>query len=265
MLATFRKSTSLKALSLLAVGTSLMMSCSKEQVRPASAPTATSQVASASYSGEELFQGIFLMQGRVAAQIPSFEATRKALGSRKQHPEQQLKRQVIAARLVAAVRTLDPGYFAELRQAIASQNFNQIEQALRKGAALHHTALQQVVSATQLSKHQQQRNDALKQIDFAKYDFTKQADFERFLQESQAVAGTGTESGVAAQDELLIIDDGLAIVYVLLWYCDTYPGIVLGNEQEGINAQISEVVRKRADLEKEKLVRDLAFLSGSLR
>ncbi|UOQ74653.1 hypothetical protein [Hymenobacter cellulosilyticus] len=262
MFAYLRKSTSVKALSLLAVGTSLMMSCSKDQVQP-SAPIEHHSASAAAYSGEELFQGIFLMQGDVATHIPSFQATRTALANNdKQRPAQLQKRQAMTARLLAAVRSLDPGYFAELRQAVVSRNFSQIEQSLRKGAALQHTALQQVVSATRLAKQQQQRSEALKQIDFAKYDFAKQADFEQFLHDSKAIGGgTGTESSVAAEDELLIIDNGgVVITYALLWYFDMYPWIILGNEQEGISAQVSTVMQKRADLEKEKLVRDIAFL-----
>ncbi|PJJ59215.1 hypothetical protein [Hymenobacter chitinivorans] len=259
MLSYFRKSTSFKALGLLAVGTSLMMSCSKDQVAPASSPAETTHVANASYSGEELFQGIFLMQGNVAAHIPYFAPLRAIMAKNmRQHPEQQQKQQETAQRITQLVKQQNPGYFAELKAAISSQNFNRIEASLNKGAALHKTAILSFSPALQHSR----RADQLRKLDLSKYNFSKQEDLERYLSDAKAAVGTsGSETGLAAEDE---VDTGYVIA-VYYWQAFAfYYFVTLGADQSS-DSQVSSVMQQRANLEKEKLVRDLAFLQAAAR
>ncbi|UOQ55395.1 hypothetical protein [Hymenobacter cellulosivorans] len=261
MFAYLRKSTSVKALSLLAVGTSLMMSCSKDQVQP-SAPVEHHAASAAAYSGEELFQGIFLMQGDVAARIPYFAPLRSAIAKNlREHPEQQQKRQQAAERVTQLIKHLEPGYFAELKAAITSQNFNRIEESLRKGAALHKTVILSLSSSAQRT----QQAELLKQLDMSKYDFRKQEDLERYMADAKALsAHAATEAGVADQlEQGLVIDEGVVIVvaYWQIYAWSLYAAIILPTIQSP-DSQVSTVMQQRADLEKEKLVRDLAFLAS---
>ncbi|PJJ59216.1 hypothetical protein [Hymenobacter chitinivorans] len=261
MLSYFRKSTSFKALGLLAVGTSLMMSCSKEQVQPAATPVAASTEASAQYTGEELFQGIFLMQGRVAAQLPYFAPFRSALDKTlRQHPEQQQKRQQTTQRITQLVKQQNPGYFAELQAAVASQNFSRIEETLRKGAALHKTA---TLSLSSSAQHRHQA-ELLKQLDLSKYDLRKQADVERYLSDAKDLGDhAATEAGVAAQLEEGVVIDGGIVLDVAFWYYYAWPLVLYVGADQNSDSQVGEVIQRQANLEKEKLVRDLALLAGS--
>lgn len=259
MFAYLRKSTSIKALSLLAVGTSLMMSCSKDQVQP-SAPVEHHAASAATYTGEELFQGIFLMQGEVAAQIPYAAPMRAALAKHlRQHPELQQKRQLTTQRITQLVKQLNPGYFAELKAAITSQNFNRIEEALRKGTALHKTAALSLSSKAQRT----QQTALLKKLDMTKYDFRKQEDLERYMNDVKVLGDQATSpAGVADQVEEGIVLDYVLFIVMMNWEMYSLYAVYIFGAEQNTDSQVSTVMQERANLEKEKLIRDLAFLAS---
>ncbi|TGE16821.1 hypothetical protein [Hymenobacter elongatus] len=249
----FSPVTSLKALGLLAAGMSLMVSCSKDQVMSSAAPTPTpTSVADTKYSGEELFQGIFMVQGPVADRIPYLALQRSAMAKESRQHTQE--RQAAMRQITTFVKELDPGYFADLADAVASQDFSRIETALRKGAALHYSAVQKIVPRQLATKA------AGQPLDLAAYDFSKQADLERYIKDSQLA-----NTGVAQQEELeqpLVIEG-----YVMQLDWGLYPGPMMQfqcfvpNGLKG-STELTEAMQKRASLETDKLVRDIAFVGS---
>ncbi|TGE25413.1 hypothetical protein E5K00_09550 [Hymenobacter aquaticus] len=247
-------------LALLTTGLSVLTSCSKDQAIPSAPATpAATATAAANYSGEALFQGIFLLQGPAAADIPYFDVQRSAIAKdNQQHPRHAQERQAAARHMTALVRLLDPGYFQELQTAIASQNFASIEAALRKGAALHYSAVRQVVPAAALVASGQHQQAAGQKLDLTRYDFTKQTELERYISDA---AHTGSRE-VAAELEQPLLLDGYVIVHAAM----QYPGsnvidyFVTEQNRPG-GSELAKAMRQRATLETDKLVRDLAFLS----
>ncbi|WP_310549844.1 sporulation delaying protein family toxin [Paenibacillus glufosinatiresistens] len=88
------------------------------------------------YSGEDLFRGLFFVQGEVAKQLSSeiythdlyqTANTKEAVGQ--------------VDKIVANVEKLEPGYFNRLKGAVDSKNPLELERALGKGSELIYSAL----------------------------------------------------------------------------------------------------------------------------
>jgi|GEM_PF-3547576 len=268
MLSSFRKSASLASLCLLTAGTSLLLSCSKDTIAPSAAPTASTLTANAKadYSGEELFQAVFLLQGEAVAHIPYFSSAQLALAREyRQHPERKLERAAAATQLTQLVRELAPGYFAELKSAVDAQDFSRIETSLRKGAALYQLA------GLSLFGSPQPGGQAATRLDLAKYNFEQQADYERFLADLKALVPSTPSSSVSTDQGLnvvvvyqpVVMDWGTLAMDQVYFYMP--PTIWSSQQLRAGQDQMSSTMGKKADLEKEQLVRDLAFLSAGQR
>lgn len=230
------------------LGTFVAISCStKDTVQPA--PATTTTATAQAYSGEALFQGIFMVQGPVADRIPYLAQQRLAIAKESRQYAQE--RQAAMHQVTALVGKLDPGYFADLAAAVASQNFSRIETALRKGVALHYSAVQQA------APRQLAGQPAGPGLDLTAYDFSKQADLERYLKDSTPATAQKGEL-----EQPLIIDG-----YVVQFDGIMYPGpYIIGGftavNNKQVNPELAEALQKRASLEMDKLVRDIAFLDG---
>ena len=184
------------ALFFLLIGLVAFQSCSNEG-------ETLSESAALGPSGEELFRGIFLMDGDVAQQIKSYEAVNAHLEDLKAK-DAQLAGQFAEAndKLVRGVQELSPTYFDDLQKAISSKQFNDIEEELEKGALL-------VVIAS--IPHYFEQADlaeveaALATIDISAYDFTVQSDLQDYL---KAAHGSLKELSTASA-KYLNSDDGV--------------------------------------------------------
>lgn len=195
---------SLKTLGLATAVSFLAPSCAPNDLIAPDAPTTKSQREKVDYSGEELFRGIFFFEGRVAEQIPSFDAYRATIRKAgAQHPEVLVKRAQTVDALVKGVRSIYPTYFMELKQAIASENFERIKGAIRKGTALNEAAALATLTTPEDKQAFLQRRQVIQALNMADYDFKKEKDLKRFVQDSkQALADAGYESSQPIQDEV---------------------------------------------------------------
>ncbi|UOQ71518.1 hypothetical protein [Hymenobacter cellulosilyticus] len=247
----FRNAVFTKGLSAILATSFLTVSCSKDEL--AAPQNSLSEVAAKGYSGEALFKGILLLEGEVAKQLPTLQSFRLALEKEQaQNPTFAKARAEHNAQLVAAVRTLDPTYFAELQKAVNSKSFDQINAALRKGGSLIQAVkLAGKGDASKVAKLQK----SLKSLDLKKYDFSNQDGVARFMQDAKAKAGindTGAESLQAVQDEVSVayVWD-IAVAIELAWVIALAFVVVLGADQEGSSPA--------ASFEQETLVKDIAF------
>ncbi|MGI8950157.1 MAG: hypothetical protein ACR2FN_01095 [Chitinophagaceae bacterium] len=94
---------------------------------------------SVSYTGEQLFRGLFLFEGQVTKQISYFDPIRKQI-SQLSDSLQTLRLQ-LNDEIVNQVKLLNPNFFNELKAEISSDNFNRIDSVMEKGAGLAMSAL----------------------------------------------------------------------------------------------------------------------------
>jgi len=126
------------------------------------------------YSGEEYFKSIFLLQGKLTEHIPSLKHFTK-------YKQVESEEQVRAK--INHINQLDPSFFSDLTTAIVSKNANDLEMVLdRGGALLDMLNVQKHTTDTKLEAN-------LQQIDLSKYDFTKASDVEIFVNTVRQVAG----------------------------------------------------------------------------
>jgi SdpC family antimicrobial peptide len=179
----FRKAAFARGMSLLLATSFATVSCAKKE---AVNPTVATQVQSDlhGYSGEQLFKGIFLLDGEVAAKLPSLQGPRLLIEKENSRNPAYIKfRALRNQQILEAVRTLDGKYLTELQTAVASQQFEQIEAVLLKGSQLLKAAcLSNANSEAQVAK----AREALKSIDLTKYDFSKEKDVDAFVNAMEA-------------------------------------------------------------------------------
>ena len=244
-------------MSLLLVTSVATVSCSKkETVDPIVASPTNADLKT--FSGEQLFRGIFLLDGAVAAKLPTLQGPRLIID--KENSRNPSYVQFRAARnqeIAALVRKLDSNYFAELKQAVDSQQFDQIETAIRKGSLLLKAAcLNNNANAAQIAN----ARAAIRSVDFSKFNFSKEEDVNRFVSVMETkkkefvdgklgkTEGGGSTSSLYVGNSITFaVDIAVAIEVVvavaLVW--------VVGAQQEpGQNA---------SSLEHETLIKDIAF------
>ncbi|MCC9023202.1 sporulation delaying protein family toxin [Bacillus nakamurai] len=85
---------------------------------------------SVSYSGEEIFSGIFFGQGEVAKLLPEVWDS-KAVQKIDQDELKQVSDQVIAD-----IKNASPAYFKELKTAVYSGDYEQVNSMIEKGSAI---------------------------------------------------------------------------------------------------------------------------------
>ncbi|PJJ59220.1 hypothetical protein [Hymenobacter chitinivorans] len=246
---------SLKTLGLITAVSLLAPSCGPNEVIAPDAPTAKSQQEKVDYSGEELFRGIFFFEGRVAEQIPSFDAYRATIRrAGTQHHEVLVKRAHTVDALVKGVRSIYPTYFIELKQAIQSENFERIKGVIRKGTALNEAAALATLTSPEEKQAFLQRRQVIQSLNMAAYDFKKEQDLKRFVQDSkQALTEAGYESSQPIQDEV-----EYAFVYQQTdVFAYQYSSVVIA---ESVHAWFEQLADQSgtSQLEMELLIKELA-------
>lgn len=141
----YQKTTFLAAFCSAALLLGTLAGCSRAEVTPSTAPLLNN------CTDEQLFEGIFLMQGDIARKISLFQtglaimakAEAAVPGLRAQHERQ-------AQQLTQAVYALDPTFPIQLRRALATHDLSETETALKRGVAL----LETVVAAKAAARKQ---------------------------------------------------------------------------------------------------------------
>lgn len=88
-----------------------------------------------SFTGEEIFKGLFLLQGNYGKNINSLQHFRDDLESLP--VEAQKQRSLLSAEIVKGINILDPTYFKRLKNVIQIGNFDEISEILSEGSNLY--------------------------------------------------------------------------------------------------------------------------------
>lgn len=251
MLHVFRGTTFAKTMSVSLLTSFLTVSCSKDQLATV---TPAVQAAANAYTGEQLFKGIFLLDGDVTAKIPYLQAFRSAVDKQKvANPEQAQQRQAQVDVLVSKVQKLNPAYFGELKAAIKSQDFDRIEAALKSGASLIEAASLASFTNQQDKDAFLQKQQAVKALDTSKYDFTKAQDVDKFIAEAKAASKDAAPNSRQAPDALDVVN--VTDVALFLYFAASVAVVVV----LVIVAAKGPDVDSATQLEKEQFIQQLAF------
>ena len=146
----------------------IFQSCSKE-----------SSTTEANYTGEELFRGIFLLEGEVTSKIKSFDGLRAQL-QRELDANPALVDQMMITNdaIIDDVKALSPDFLQRLKAAVDSDNFNRISEVIEQGALLMASV---IAPDLQMLGNQDEVEALLAELDLAAYDFTATQDIRRYL------------------------------------------------------------------------------------
>lgn len=145
------------------------------------------------YSGEELFRGIFFLQGDVADHLETLKlntnSIRKTL---KQNPNAEKEHMAFVDEIVNQVKNIDPGYFDQFKSQMQSQNFYGIELALTNGMKMIKVAghRSSYASIFQLADKINEKKVDFSSKEFKELDLSKDEDkakFKSILKDTYAI------------------------------------------------------------------------------
>lgn len=174
------------------------------------------------YSGKEYFRAIFLMEGDLASQIPSFDYFIEHKNNQlAENPERAAEIQHANNMLESAVEQVAPYFFEELKAAILSNDAGKIEAILNKGNDIVRLASIQNMNSIDPAIAQE-----LEKLDIEKYDFTKQEDIEAYLKDAEVILAPTNLGGDYVEGRIgwaigpFYVGVAIAAVaiYVVLWY-----------------------------------------------
>ena len=196
----FRNPKLAKGVSLLLAASFTVVSCAKDDVSTIRLKDNASSLSKAvdSYSGEELFRGIFLLEGEVTAKLPVLEGLRLVLEKEySRNPTFFQSRKQSNQRIVDAVHQANPLYFTSLKEAVDSQQFDRISSSLQEGAGL----IKNAISTSPAEKSRVSSATALvNSIDRSKFDFSKKEDVEAYLSLVQAKIGEAKKTELSTSE-----------------------------------------------------------------
>ncbi|PJJ48052.1 hypothetical protein [Hymenobacter chitinivorans] len=149
----------------------LLVSCNSDVVAPKGAPrteTSTKAATSVSFSGEDLFRGIFLFQGPVAERLPILAETLHAYGANSEADGNEEAKE-FSNEMVQSVNKLDETYFARLKKAVDSKDPFIVHSALEEGMVLFQKAGQ---ASEKYGPTFAAAAKAYESLDLSKYDTT---------------------------------------------------------------------------------------------
>lgn len=155
------------------------------------------------YTGEELFRGIFFLQGEVAKSLETLRPhIDRKVESEKLSPENRSFHIEFVNEIITQIKSLDPSYFNNFRSQVQSENYYSIELALANGTQMIKAAgyKSEKLSATFKLMDEIQE----KQVDFGSekiknLDFENKEDVETF-------------KSILRQDYAIDIDDEQYVV-----------------------------------------------------
>ncbi|UFH55070.1 hypothetical protein [Spirosoma sp. KNUC1025] len=117
--------------------------------------------ANSGFSGEDMFRGLFFLEGQYAKAIPELQSLRMSYSQQLVKPAHQAVLNQMRTEMIQAIKAQQPHYFDQFRAALESGNFVKVQAALNEGKTL---ATKTVERLYNLDSHQleQLQNQASK-------------------------------------------------------------------------------------------------------
>ncbi|GAA0553444.1 hypothetical protein [Chitinophaga japonensis] len=146
---------------------------------PQTGKTAALANAAVLFTGEELFRGIFLLEGPVAEKLTYFDDIKDQLSLLDGSLEKE--RADFADTIVANVKAISPEYFDQLQAEVGSDDFVRIENVIETGADLIYQA---VLRSPKYARLYNQAAAIASTIDTTQYhDFESAADINNYVKD----------------------------------------------------------------------------------
>ncbi|UZT99068.1 hypothetical protein ODZ84_05730 [Chryseobacterium fluminis] len=117
------------------------------------------------YSGEEYYRGIFLFEGEVADKVEHFKQLKDEIS--KMPIEARMGQVEFNNDIINGIKKINPTYFDDLKIAIESKNFNDIDNIMDVGASLAEAV---IINSPKYQSVMLGINNVQQKIDITKYD-----------------------------------------------------------------------------------------------
>lgn len=159
-----------------------------------------------SYSGEELFRGIFFLQGEVANKLPSLYSIQTEV------KDANIKAQklLLADEIIEGIKKIDSNFLSWFKVEIESDDYNRIEDALKKGSEIY---LKAGLTTEHFGSLFSKMATVAQSIDVSKYNLKTAKGLEQLQDDMKEGLGRG-DSSIDDGDICLVV---AAVVAVAVW------------------------------------------------
>lgn len=113
------------------------------------------------YSGEEMFRGLFFLEGRYAETIPELQSLQLSYSKKLAKPADVKAVSQLRSQVIHYIQIQQPRYFDNLQVAFESGNPSKVQTALESGQAITAKAVEHVVGTMHKSQYEQRRVSGL--------------------------------------------------------------------------------------------------------
>lgn len=170
------------------------------------------------YSGEELFRGLFFLEGEVAKKIPFFDPIISYYeNSIKENPNLAVEKSRQVNKTVQKVNEINPYFFDQLKKEIESKDFNRVRKILEKGALMCKAG---IVINELYSSHEKEIKEFFSK-NTNTYDFNSEKDMQKFLTDTEKLVKDSNlfkEIGAKTNDRQMAFAAFVTVaVAVVIW------------------------------------------------
>ncbi|AQG80669.1 hypothetical protein [Spirosoma montaniterrae] len=165
-------------------------------------------------SGQELFAGVFFLEGRYAQMLPETQSFQTAYLNQQQSSDQKAAVAQVRQAVLAQIESARPGYFAHFKSAMKSGDHLRVSAALAEGQALVGQALDVLY---ELDKAELGRLQAKAQAEAARQGGKLDAQaIEKLVADMQKGKAVDANSGTCAVIAVVVLVVAVAAVWVAI-------------------------------------------------
>ncbi|WP_266364738.1 hypothetical protein [Tellurirhabdus rosea] len=163
-------------------------------------------------SGEDMFKGVFFLEGRYAQMLPETQSLQAAFVNQTQSSSQKAAVAQVRQAVMAHIAAAQPGYFAHFKSALKSGDHLRVSAALSEGQKLVSKAVDELY---QLDKTQLNKLQAQAQAEAARQGGKLDAQaVEKLVGQMQKTTAPDPNNGTCAVVAVVVLVVALAAVYV---------------------------------------------------
>lgn len=217
----------------------------------------------AAIDGEEIFKGIFFLEGSLPNEVKFLKSKLAVANDINLSNEVRIQKQKIVDEIISNINSVSPNYFKELEKAFKSENYYDLNEDIKKGSELIYVGLLQSETMKQLAP---EVKTLLSKIDINSYDLKKPEEVKRFMEDINDVPGVESkEAALAAVVAVVAVVVVVTVAVAVSWVGAVQVGGFFLAWVETVGPESSSKKNPLSDFDSELLTRDLISAVASQR
>jgi|GEM_PF-5055119 len=140
--------------------------------------------------GEEIFKGIFFLEGNLPSQVKFLRKKLEVANEINMTEDVSKAKSQIIEEIILGIKDVSPSYFSDLKKSFNSKNNYALNDNIKKGADLLYVGLLKSEKMTELTP---EFKKLFEKLDMENYDFQDKAELNKFLNDVNSLAASDDE------------------------------------------------------------------------